>query len=97
MACRVPGCLGNYDFDSIAFYARKRFVEGYDTVALLAQAPTERQKEEIALVAMLDIEDDVIQDLELCCRHAKNCKVTICREKLKNMIEEDLANRPILN
>ena len=76
---------------------RKRFVEGCDTITLLKQAASEREKEEIALVAMLDIEDDIIQELELCCRHAKNCKVSICREKLKNMIEEDLANRPILN
>ena len=97
MVCRTPGCLGHYDFDHIAFYARKRFVEGCDTITLLKQAASEREKEEIALVAMLDIEDDIIQELELCCRHAKNCKVTICREKLKNMIEEDLANRPILN
>lgn len=97
MACSTPGCLGNYDFDHIAYYARKRFVEGYDTVTLLEQARTEQEKEEIALVAMLDIEDNIIQDLELCCRHAETCKVTICREKLKKMIEEDLADRPLLN
>jgi hypothetical protein len=97
MACRTPGCLGNYDFDRIAFYARKRFVEGYDTVTLLEQATSEQEKEEIALVAMLDIEDNIIQDMELCCRHAKECKVTICREKLKKMIERDLANPPLLN
>ena len=59
MACSTPGCLGNYDFDHIAYYARKRFVEGYDTVTLLEQARTEQEKEEIALVAMLDIEDNI--------------------------------------
>ena len=91
MVCRTPGCLGNYDFDQIAFFACKRFVEGYDTVTLMEQATCEREREEIALVAMLDIEDGVIQDLELCCLHAEQCKVTICREKLKKMIEEDLA------
>jgi len=97
MVCRTPGCLGNYDFEHIAFYARKRFVEGYDTVTLLEQAATEQEKEEIALVAMLDIEDSTIQDLELCCRHAEVCEVTICREKLKKMIEEDLVNHRLLN
>jgi len=86
MNCSTPGCLGNYNFEHIAFYARKRFVEGYDTVTLLKQATTDQEKEEIALVAMLDIEDKTIQDLELCCRYAKECKVTICREKLKKMI-----------
>jgi hypothetical protein len=97
MACRTPGCLGNYDFNNIAFYARKRFIEGYDTVTLLEQAASEREKEEIALVAMLDLDENIIRDLELCCRYAKQCKVTICRQKLKSMIEEDLANRPLLN
>ena len=97
MVCRTPGCLGNYDFDRIASFARKRFIEGYDTVTLLAQATSDQEKEEIALVAMLDIEDNIIQDLELCCQHAEECEVTICREKLKRMLEEDLANRPLLN
>lgn len=91
MVCSTPGCLGNYDFDHIAFFARKRFIEGYDTITLMEQARSEREREEIALVAMLDIEDGIIQDLALCCRHADVCKVTICREKLKKMIEEDLA------
>ena len=97
MACSTPGCLGNYDFDNIAFYARKRFIEGYDTITLLKQATSEREKEEIALVAMLDIEDDIVKDIGLCCRYAKECEVTICREKLKKMIEADLADKRVLN
>ncbi len=91
MVCRNPGCLGNYDFDQIAFYAKKRFVEGYDTVSLLEQAKSEREREEIALVCMLDVEDDLIRDLKLSCRYSNTCKVTTCREKLKKMIEHELA------
>lgn len=97
MVCRTSGCLGNYDFDHIAFYARKRFIEGYDTVTLLNQADSEREREEIALVAMLDVDENIIQDLDLSCRYAEQCKVTTCRAKLKKMIEEDLAKRPLLN
>lgn len=97
MVCRTPGCLGDYDFDNIAFYARKRFVEGYDTITLLQQATSEREKEEIALVAMLDVEDDVVQDIGLCCRFAKECEITTCRDKLKKLIEEQLKNTPLLN
>ena len=97
MACRTPGCLGNYDFEHIAHYARKRFIEGYDTVTLMNLAKSDREKEEIALVAMLDIEDNVIQDLSLECIYAAECKVTTCRQKLKKMIEEDLASRPPLD
>lgn len=97
MTCRTPGCLGHYDFDKIAFYARKRFIEGYDTITLLNQATSEQEKEEIALVAMLDVEDDVVKDIGLLCRYASECEVTICREKLKKMIEEDLADARVLN
>lgn len=97
MARRMPGCMGDYDFDHIAYYAHKRFVEGFDTVTLMQQATSEKEKEEIALVAMLDIEDNVIKDLELCCRHAEECEVTVCRKVLKEMIKEQLAKKPLLN
>jgi hypothetical protein len=93
MVCHNPGCLGNYDFDHIALFARKRFVEGYSTVTLLEQADSEHEKEEIALVCMLDVEDEQIRDLNLCCKHAGHCKVTNCRDKLKRMIEEEIKNR----
>ncbi len=91
MACRNPGCLGNYDFEHISFFARKRFVEGHHTIELLAQAKSEREKEEITLVSLLDVEDDVIRDLQLSCTHAGECKVKNCRELLKQMIEKELA------
>ncbi len=91
MGCHNPRCLGNYDFEHIAFYARKRFVEGCDTVSLLEQASSECEKEEIALVSLLDVADNEIRDLKLSCIHADRCKVMDCREKLKKMIEEDLA------
>ncbi len=92
MACHNPGCLGNYDFDRISSYARKRFIEGHDTIELMEQAGSEREKEEIALVSLLDVEDDVIQNLRLTCKYADQCKVTNCREKLKEMLEASLAN-----
>jgi len=91
MACYRSGCLGNYDFDHIAFFARKRFVEGCSTITLLEMAKSDREKEEIALVSMLDVADDKIRDLQLSCTHTDHCKVTDCRDKLKIMIEADLA------
>ena len=64
-ACRNPGCLGNYDFDRIAFFAKKRFVEGCGTIELMAAAQSEQEKEEIALVSLLDLKDNEIRDLRL--------------------------------
>ena len=93
MTCHNPGCLGNYDFERISFYARKRFIEGCDTIELLQRAGSEREKEEIALVSLLDVEDEVVRDLQLSCVHAEACKVTNCRSLLKTMIEAELAAR----
>jgi hypothetical protein len=91
MTCHTPGCLGDYDLERISFYARRRFIEGCDTITLLSQAGSEREKEEIALVCLLSVEDDVIRDLELSCRYAGKCKVTNCRTLLKSLIEAELA------
>jgi hypothetical protein len=91
IACHNPRCLGNYNFDNIAFFAKKRFVEGWNTIELMEAATSEREKEEIALVSLLDLEDDKIRDLQLCCKYAGPCKVIDCRDRLKKMIEGELG------
>ncbi len=93
MTCYNPGCLGNYDFDKIALFARKRFIEGINTIELMNSAQSEREKEEIALVAMLDLNDKTVSDLRLNCKHAGVCKVTNCRNKLKKMINEGMITQ----
>ncbi len=83
--------MGNYDFEHIAFFAKKRFIEGCNTIDLIGAAKSEREKEEIALVSLLDVEDEKIRDLQLCCKYAGQCKTMDCRERLKKMIEEALG------
>ena len=90
MACYIPGCMGGYDFNNIAQFARKRFIEGYNTIDLMTKAKTYREKEEIALVAMLDLDDKTVADLKLDCKHAGRCRVTNCRSLLRKMINESL-------
>ena len=92
-ACRNPRCLGNYDFHRIAHYARLRFVEGFTTMQLLQMCKTNIEREEVALVSLLDIEDSIIQELELSCRFENACTTKNCRELLKKMIQEDLEKR----
>ena len=91
MGCRDQSCLGKYDFDNIVSFAKKRYVEGCSTIELMEQAGSEREKQEIALVSLLDVEDDRIRDLRLSCIYEGECKVIDCRAKLKKMIEEKLA------
>jgi len=90
MVNRSPGCFGHYDFDHIVNFANKRFVGGYSTIDLLEHARSETEREEIALVCMLDIEDKFVLDVQLDCRYADECKVTNCRDKLRKLIETEL-------
>ena len=93
MTCYNPGCIGNYDFDNIVLFAQKRFVDGYSTIELMEMANSDREKEEIALVAILDLNDKTITDLELNCKPADVFKVTNCRNLLKQIIQEGLATK----
>jgi hypothetical protein len=83
--------MGNYDFEHIAYYAKKRFIEGCNTIDMLEAAASDREKEEIALVSLLYVEDDKIQELRLSCKYAGQCKTIDCRDRLKRMLEEELA------
>lgn len=85
-----PYCLGNYDFDNIALYARKRFIEGYNTIDLMQKAQSNRERQEIALVAMMDIDEATVENLQLSCQYAEQCKVTNCRKVIKEIIENNL-------
>ena len=85
-----PGCFGKYDFDNIAKFAKKRFVDGNSTISLLQQARSQTEREEIALVCMLDVDDTIVLDINLDCRYSDDCKVTNCRDKLRKLIETEL-------
>jgi len=73
--------------------SRKRFIEGCNTIDLMINARTHREKEEIALVAMLDLDNKTVIDLRLDCKHAGTCKFTNCRNLLKKMIAEGLVQK----
>jgi len=92
MANHSPGCFGNYDFDHITKFAKKRFIDGSSTISLLKQARSETEREEIALVCMLDVADEIVLDVRLDCHYADDCKVTNCRDKLRKLIETELKS-----
>jgi hypothetical protein len=98
MAYCVPGCIGKYNFTIVALFARKRFIEGRNTTDLMRNAKTHREKEEIALVVMLDLNDQTVTDLKLDCKHADTCEITICRNLLIKMINKSLdqKNNPLI-
>jgi len=86
------GCFGHYNFDHIASHARKRFIQGVSTIRLLQQAQSQTEREEIALVCMLDLEDEFVLNLQLDCRYADSCKVKNCLDRLRKLIEKEVLN-----
>lgn len=90
MSNHSPGCFGKYNFENIAKFAKKRFIDGNSTISLLEQARSRTEREEIALVCMLDIDDTIVLDVKLDCPYANDCKVTNCRDKLRSLIETEL-------
>ncbi len=86
MTCFNSECVGNSDFERIVFYARKRFIEGIDTITLMTQAKNEREKREIALAALLDLDDDRIRELKLFYCENSDCKASSYRQQLQQML-----------
>ena len=95
MVSSNPGCFGHYDFNHIAHFAKKRFVDGYSTISLLQQARSDTERQEAALVCMLDVEDELVLNIELDCRYASDCKITNCRDKLRRLIEAELKSQEL--
>ena len=88
MTKQYVACLGDYQFSRIAEYAKKRYVDGISTMALMNQASCEREREEIALVCLLDIDDSEVKSLKLTCKYANECKIEFCRDVLRKMIQD---------
>lgn len=86
MTCFNSECIGNTDFERIAFYARKRFVEGIDTITLMTQARNEQQKHEIALAALLDLDDMTISELNFFNCGEDDCMARSYRHQLQTML-----------
>jgi hypothetical protein len=86
--------MGTYDFDHLALYAKKRFIDGLNTMELMQSAETQREKEEIALVSLLHVNNTEILEIELTCKHASSCKIMDCRDRLINMIEAQIGVFP---
>ena len=79
----IPRCMGEYDFDEIVRFAKQHFVDGVDTISLLEHARSQREKEEIMLVSLLDVEDGQVKAIKLSCRYAGQCHMADCRDRLR--------------
>ncbi|WP_210396149.1 hypothetical protein [Motiliproteus sediminis] len=86
MTCFNSECLGNSDFERIARHARRRFVEGIDTVTLMQGASSERERREIALAALLDLDEATIAGIELFACDSLQCRAREYRQRLRRLL-----------
>ena len=89
MANQQPIDMANYNFDRMVTLAKKRFVEEWNTIDLMQAANSDIEKEEIALLALLDVGDD-INDLQLLCRYSDPCQAKYFRDNLRKKIYKEL-------
>ena len=89
MPCQHHGCMRQYDFDHIAFYARKRYVEGISTIVLLCNAKTESEKTLIVLASLLNLDDNEIRELKPYCSPRCQRLLFDLRDRLRLMLEQE--------
>ena len=86
MPCHNPECLRRHRFARIAFYARKHYIEGINTITLLCSAGSEDEKIKIVLASMLDLDDEGFDELLPPCSHRCRCRMLDMRNHLRQMI-----------
>ena len=89
MTCRNPGCIRQYDYDSVAYYARKRYLEGISTIVLLCEARTDDEKRMIVLASLLDVQDETLRGLMQACGRGCHCQMLEMRSRLRFMLHRE--------
>lgn len=96
MPCQNPDCIRQYDFDHIAFYARKRYVEGVSTIVLMCNAKTESEKTMIVLASLLDLDDENIRQLKPYCSAICQRQMFDLRDRLKVIIDQECCRQHVI-
>ena len=92
MPCKDPGCAKKYKFNRIAHYARKRYVDGVSTIALMCSAKSEDERILIVLASLPDFDDEGIRELKPYCSEECQCEMFRLRERLRDMVMRELES-----
>ena len=64
MSKSISSGLAGLNFYHLVYYAHKKFYEGVSTIELLQQADSEQEREEISLVALLEVEGNLTLEVK---------------------------------
>lgn len=86
-------CFGKYDIREFLPIVQKKFVDGFSTVELLKKAQNDEEKDKVAIVALLDLDDGTVMDM-LSDKNNENEDFDIlsCRIWLKKMLRNMAMN-----
>ncbi|ROR32207.1 hypothetical protein [Inmirania thermothiophila] len=87
---RPARCFCEVEAAALREVLRRRHLEGRSTVELLQAARNERERTLVALVALLDVEEETLRTL-LAPRLRPGCDPVVCRRRVRAWLEEMLA------
>lgn len=91
--CGCPSkCFCKYDVHELLEIARKKRIHGIPTVHLINQAASDREKELICVVALLDLNDVVVEIMINEHMSSESCDVLACRQGLRRKLDETLKS-----
>lgn len=80
-------CFCHIPINELVYWARRRYVHGEPTTALLANAPSQRDRELICVIALLDVE---AERLNQAIGHLARpgCQLEACRRQVRKWLAE---------
>ena len=89
--CQRPTrCFCKYEVEELEELGRKKFIERFPTVKLMQSASTQRDKDLICVISMLDIDDSIAEIMIREHMADATCDVLACRENLKRRLHHRL-------
>ena len=84
-------CFCEYDIDELIDLGYRRYVKNIPTVELMNEAISEKEKDEVCVISMLDIDDDKLEEVMGDMTADKKCNIISCRRLLRKQICKKLG------
>ena len=79
--------FGKYDIREFLPIVQKKFVDGFSTVELLKEAQNDEEKDKVAIVALLDLDDETVMHMLSDNKNGyEDFDILSCRNWLKKML-----------
>lgn len=84
---RPTHCFCRYDVRDLMDLACQKFVHGKRTVDLMHEAHTEEERSRVAILSLLDLNDQQVLAILGDKTEGPNCHILSCRDMLRNQLQ----------